>query len=161
MLVYREDAEAEAVTPPPLVLHEVEVVQEAPDWYLDARQEVDPSPPRLEPRVHVDLERLVVRNLANCGEGLQRHPVGVVGLRGVEDDPVAARHPLQRVRLAVIGLSEPAGDAALDVSTADGVDPVRHDGHAGTRRRWDRDAMCGTCATVGPASAAAPSTSAA
>ena len=64
-------------------------------------------------RVEVLLVDLVVGDLADGGERLQRRAVGVVGLRRVEDDPVVARHLAQHVRLAVVGLGEAARDARV------------------------------------------------
>ena len=105
--------EPELVTPARLVLDEAELVEQRPDRRLGARQELDVAPPRLELRVEVHLVHLVVGDLADGGERLQRCAVGVVGLRGVEDDPVAARHLAQHVRLAVVGLGESAAHATL------------------------------------------------
>src|SRR3954451_25442090 len=48
------------------------------------------------------------------------------GFRRVEDDPIATGYSAQNVWLAMVGLSEAAGDATLYVVGADGIDPVRH-----------------------------------
>jgi hypothetical protein len=75
------------------------------------------------------LVHLVVGDLSDGGERLQGRAIWIVGLRRIEDDPVVLRHLAQHVRFPVIGLSEAAGHAALHVTPADRVDPVRHGSH--------------------------------
>ncbi len=75
---------------------------------------------------HLHLIGLVVDDLPDGGERLQRVSVRMDGSRRIEDDPIASGHLAQHVRLTVVRLCESAADTTFDVVAADGVDPVRH-----------------------------------
>lgn len=75
------------------------------------------------------LERVggVVRNLAECGKGLQFFRAVHADFRAVIKQPVAAPHAVERCGFAVAHLTEPACHAAQDVFLGYGANPIfRH-----------------------------------
>ena len=75
------------------------------------------------------LERIggIVRNLAECGKGLQFFRAVHADFRAVIKQPVAALHAVERCGFAVAHLAEPACHAAQDVFLGYGANPIfRH-----------------------------------
>src|SRR4029453_6441987 len=100
---------------------EVQMLDQRAYRCLRALQEIDVAAPWLEIRRQLELVRLVVDDLPDGGEGLQRLAVRIDGLRRIEDDPVTPGHLLQHVRLAVVGLCEAAPHATPDGVTTAGI----------------------------------------
>lgn len=77
----------------------------------------------------VHLERIggIVRNLAECGKGLQFFRAVHADFRAVIKQPVAALHAVERCGFAVAHLAEPACHAAQDVFLGYSANPIfRH-----------------------------------
>ena len=75
------------------------------------------------------LERIggIVRNLAECGKGLQFFRAIHADFRAVIKQPVATPHAVERCSFAVAHLAEPARHAAQDVFLGYGTNPIfRH-----------------------------------
>lgn len=75
------------------------------------------------------LERIggIVRNLAECGKGLQFFRAVHADFQAVIKQPVAALHAVERCGFAVAHLAEPACHAAQDVFLGYGANPIfRH-----------------------------------
>ena len=72
------------------------------------------------------LERIggIVRNLAECGKGLQFFRAVHADFRAVIKQPVAALHAVERCGFAVAHLAEPACHAAQDVFLGYGANPI-------------------------------------
>ena len=72
------------------------------------------------------LERVggIVRNLAECGKGLQFFRIVHADFRAVIKQPVAALHAVERCGFAVAHLAEPACHAAQDVFLGYGTNPI-------------------------------------
>ena len=69
----------------------------------------------------------IVRNLAECGKGLQLFRAVHADFRAVIKQPVAALHAVERCGFAVAHLAEPACHAAQDVFLGYGANPIfRH-----------------------------------
>src|ERR1700758_104555 len=121
VIIDLEDAEPELVAPALLVLDEVQIVDEWANRRLIAVEEVDIPAPGHEVRARFHLIWLIVGDLPDGGERLERLAAFECGLGRIKDDEVAPGHRTQHVRLTVVGLREAAAHALLDVVAADGV----------------------------------------
>src|SRR5579863_4614258 len=121
-----KQAESEHIAPALFVRDEAERIDQRSDRNLMALEEVNIPAPGCEAFGRLHLVQLVVGDLPDRGERLQRLSTTQTRLRGVEDDPIARAEPADPRRLSVAGLRESALCRHSNVVTADRANPMLH-----------------------------------